>query len=96
MSRCKNEQPIFQQLDALEGTQDQAFLSEENSIVIESIQAVYRDHNMVAENCDSSSDPDDDDEADDLSWLAKVFDPTIQKVEDWEENWDTDSESVSE
>ena len=94
MSSC-NEQPVFRQLDALEGTQDQdqPFVSEGTRVVIESMQPVNRDDNIVTENCGSSSDESDDDEADELSWLAKVFDPTIQKVEDWEENWDTESES---
>ena len=73
--------------------QERTLSSETKRNAIESKQAVDRTENIVTENGGSSiSDASEDADAE-MSWLVKVFDPTVQKVEDWEEDWDTDSGS---
>lgn len=66
---------------------------ETKHIGIESIQSDEQTDNIVTENLGFSvSDASEDADAE-ISWLAKVFDPTVPKVEAWEEDWDTASES---
>jgi hypothetical protein len=47
---------------------------------------------LVEERDESNNLECSDDDSDEMSWLVKIFDPTIPKVESWEEDWDTDSE----
>mmetsp|Transcript_13805 Transcript_13805/g.33422 ORF Transcript_13805/g.33422 Transcript_13805/m.33422 type:complete len:94 (+) Transcript_13805:266-547(+) len=88
-----NEQTALKKIGVFAKDQGQPISSETTQIVIESIQSVDQAENIVTENSYSSiSDASEDADAE-MSWLAKVFDPTVPKIEAWEEDWDTASES---
>ncbi|CAJ1952526.1 unnamed protein product [Cylindrotheca closterium] len=73
--------------------QEQPISWDTEGIVIESMQSIGQTENIVTENAEASISDASEDADDEMSWLAKVFDPTVQKIEDWEQDWDTDSES---
>lgn len=88
------KQPLLRNIETLTKCQEKVILSETKNEFIEQIDSVDQTNNVVAEHCDSTSDVSEDAD-DEMSWLAKVFNPTIQKVENWEEDWETASESES-
>lgn len=93
MSTTSTEHPLLGNNTAFTTGQEQAILlAGTNNPINESIASVDQTKNIATENCDSSSDTSED-ANEEMSWLAKIFDPTIQKVERWEEDWDTSSES---
>jgi hypothetical protein len=47
---------------------------------------------LVEERDENNDSECSDDDSNEMSYLVKLFDPTIPKVESWEEDWDTDSE----
>lgn len=93
MSTTNKKAALNKIVAAVAKDQEQPISSGMNHLAIETIQSADQINTIVTENCDSSISDASEDANAEMSWLAKAFDPTVPKVEDWEEDWDSDSES---
>lgn len=89
MSTTNEKANLIKIVGAFAKVQEQPISSGIYHLAIETIQSAEQTNTIVTGNCESASEDADAE----MSWLAKAFDPTVPKVEDWEEDWDTDSEA---